>query len=149
MPLLLEAAVGEGKAFTIFGDDYPTADGTCVRDYIHVSDLAAAHVQALHALLNGAKSTALNLGTGRGWSVRELVTAVGEITGRDFSVQFGARRPGDPAVLIADSSRAHHELGWQPRYVDLAAQVRHAWTWRQGESRAWKRIQHSQKSRLA
>jgi UDP-arabinose 4-epimerase len=98
-PLLLDAAVGEGKAFTIFGDDYPTADGTRVRDYIHVSDLADAHVQALDALLNGAESTTLNLGTGRGWSVRELVTAVGEIIGRDFPVQIGARRPGDPAVL--------------------------------------------------
>jgi UDP-arabinose 4-epimerase len=141
IPLLLDAAVGEGKGFTIFGDDYPTPDGTCVRDYIHVSDLADAHVQALNALLNSAESTALNLGTGRGWSVRELVAAVGKITGRDFPVQNGARRPGDPAVLIADPSRAHHELGWQPRYVDLATQVRHAWTWRQGENRTWKRMQ--------
>jgi UDP-glucose-4-epimerase GalE len=141
VPLLLDAAVGAGKAFTIFGDDYPTADGTCVRDYIHVSDLADAHVQALHALLNGAESTALNLGTGRGWSIRELITAVRQVTGRDFPVQVGARRPGDPPVLVANASRARHELGWWPRYRDLITQVTHACAWRQGQGRTWKRMQ--------
>ncbi len=141
IPLLLDAAVGEGKGFTIFGDDYPTADGTCVRDYIHVSDLADAHVQVLHALLNGAESTALNLGTGRGWSVRELVAAVRQVTGRDFAVQAGARRPGDPPVLVADASRARHELSWRPRYPDLITKVKHAWAWRQGQGRTWKRMQ--------
>jgi UDP-arabinose 4-epimerase len=141
IPLLLEAAAGESKTFTIFGDDYPTADGTCVRDYIHVTDLADAHVSAVSALLDGADSTALNLGTGRGCSVRELVAGVCEVTGCEFPVQIGARRPGDPPVLIADASRARHQLGWRPRYSDLTTQVTHAWAWRQGDRRLWKRMQ--------
>jgi UDP-arabinose 4-epimerase len=140
IPLLLEVALGQSKSFTIFGDDYPTADGTCVRDYIHVSDLADAHVVALRALLAGAESAALNLGTGRGWSVRELVSTVRKITGCDFSVEVGPRRPGDPPVLIADASRARHQLGWQPRYSDLGTVVRHAWPWRNGECRNWNRM---------
>jgi UDP-arabinose 4-epimerase len=141
IPLLLEAASGEGKCFTIFGDDYPTPDGTCVRDYIHVTDLADAHVKAVRALLGGAESTAVNLGTGRGWSIRELVATVREVVGCDVPVQVGARRPGDPPALVADASRAHHQLSWRPRYLDLAAQVRHAWAWREGDCRTWKRTQ--------
>src|SRR5579862_9586875 len=105
IPLLLEVAAG-GQGFTIFGDDYPTADGTCVRDYVHVTDLADAHVRALRALLDGADSMALNLGTGRGWSVRELVATVREVTSRDFTVQLGPRRPGDPPTLVAEATRA-------------------------------------------
>jgi len=141
IPLLLEAAAGERKRFVIFGDDYPTADGTCVRDFIHVTDLADAHVKAVRALLDGADSAALNLGTGRGWSVHELVATVREVTGCKFPVQVGARRPGDPPILVADASRARHQLGWRPRYADLATQVTHAWLWRQGEGRTWKRMQ--------
>jgi UDP-arabinose 4-epimerase len=141
VPLLLEAAAGESKAFTIFGDDYPTADGTCVRDYVHVADLADAHVMAVRALLNGAESTALNLGTGRGWSVRELVAGVREVTGCDVSALVGARRPGDPPVLIADASRARHQLGWRPNYAELNSQIMHAWAWRQGGCKTWKRMQ--------
>jgi UDP-arabinose 4-epimerase len=141
IPLLLEVAARESKSFTIFGDDYPTADGTCVRDYIHVSDLADAHVKAVRALLAGAESTALNLGTGRGWSVRELVATVREVTGCEFSVQVGVRRPGDPPALVADGSRARHQLGWRPQYSDLATQVRHAWLWRRGNCQTWKRMQ--------
>jgi UDP-arabinose 4-epimerase len=141
IPLLLEAAAGERKRFVIFGDDYPTTDGTCVRDFIHVTDLADAHVQAVRALLDGADSTALNLGTGRGWSVRELVTTVREVTDCEFPVQVGARRPGDPPILVADASRARHQLGWRPRYSSLATQVTHAWLWRQGEGGTWKRMQ--------
>jgi UDP-glucose-4-epimerase GalE len=140
IPLALDAAAGQTKGFTIFGDDYPTADGTCVRDYIHVTDLADAHVKAVSALLRGADSTALNLGTGRGWSVRELVEAVREVTGREFSVQIGSRRPGDPPALIADASRARQQLEWQPLYTDLTIQVRHAWAWRAGNVRTWKRM---------
>ena len=139
LPLLIEAAAGEGGGFTIFGDDYPTADGTCVRDYIHVTDLADAHVKAVSALLDGAESTALNLGTGRGWSVRDLIAAVREHTNREVRVEIGARRTGDPPVLIADAARARHRLGWQPRHPDLATQVAHAWAWRQGAGRTWKR----------
>ena len=143
IPLLLDVAAGESKRFVIFGDDYPTADGTCVRDYIHVTDLADAHVRALRALLEGAENTALNLGTGRGWSVRELVAHVREVTGREFPVQVGARRPGDPPVLVADASRARHQLSWRPVYPDLSSQVRHAWVWRQGNCQTWKRMQTS------
>jgi UDP-glucose 4-epimerase len=126
--------------FTIYGDDYPTADGTGVRDYIHVTDLADAHVKALSALLAGAENTVLNLGTGRGWSVRELVAAVREVTGCEFPVQVGARRPGDPPALVADASRARGQLGWRPQYADLASQVTHARAWRQGGCRTWKRM---------
>jgi UDP-glucose-4-epimerase GalE len=149
IPLLLEAAAGESKGFTIFGDDYPTADGTCVRDYIHVADLADAHVKAVRALLDGANSTALNLGIGRGWSVRELVETVREATGCKFPVHVGARRPGDPPVLIAAASRARHQLDWSPRYSDLSAQVRHAWAWRQGTCRTWKRMEARAQASLA
>jgi UDP-glucose 4-epimerase len=139
IPLLLNAAAGETKGFTIFGDDYSTADGTCVRDYIHVTDLADAHVKAVSALLGGADSTALNLGTGRGWSVRELVETVREVTGCAFAVQIGARRPGDPPALIAAASRARQLLDWRPVYTDLIMQVRHSWAWRAGNCRGWKR----------
>jgi len=141
IPLLLDAAAGESTGFTIYGDDYPTADGTCVRDYIHVTDLADAHVKAVRALLAGAQSTAFNLGIGRGWSVRELVNAVREVTGRDFLVQVGARRPGDPPALIATAGRAQHQLDWHPQYSMLTDQVRHAWAWRQGGCKTWKRMQ--------
>ena len=140
IPLLLNAAAGESNNFTIYGHDYPTPDGTCIRDYIHVTDLADAHVKAVRALLDGADSMALNLGTGRGWSIRELVTNVREVTGCDFTVHVGARRPGDPPSLVADASRARHQLGWRPRYPDVATQVMHAWAWRQGDGRAWQRM---------
>jgi UDP-glucose-4-epimerase GalE len=142
IPLLLEAAEG-GRGFTIFGDDYPTGDGTCVRDYVHVSDLADAHVRALRALVDGADSMALNLGTGRGWSVSELVATVREVTGRDFPVQLGPRRAGDPPALVADPARARAKLGWRPQYFELATQVAHAWAWRQGGGKTWKRMRDS------
>jgi UDP-glucose 4-epimerase len=142
IPLLLEAAAG-GRSFTIFGNDYPTADGTCVRDYVHVTDLADAHVRALRTLLDRADSTALNLGTGRGWSVRELVATVRGVTGRDFPVQFGPRRPGDPPALVADPARAREKLGWRPVHSELATQVSHAWDWRQGGGKTWTRMRDS------
>jgi UDP-arabinose 4-epimerase len=149
IPLLLDAATGESKGFTIYGDDYPTADGTCVRDYIHVTDLADAHVKAVRALLNGADSTVFNLGTGRGWSVHELVDTVRKVTGCDFPVRVGARRPGDPPALIAAASRARDKLDWRPRYGDLSVQVEHAWSWRQGNSKTWKRMMSRGRSALA
>ncbi len=142
IPRLLDAAAGNRDGFTIFGVDYPTADGTCVRDYVHVADLADAHVAALRALLGGAECAAFNLGTGRGWSVRELVGSARTVTGRDFAVHVGGRRPGDPPVLVADAARARDRLGWRPRYADIAAQMGHAWAWRQGGAgRTWKRMQ--------
>jgi UDP-arabinose 4-epimerase len=143
IPLLLDAAADKAKSFTIFGDDYPTADGTCLRDYVHVADLADAHVAALRALLDGADSAALNLGVGRGYSVRELVDTVRRVTRRDVTVQTGPRRPGDPPELVADSRRARERLGWQPRYSDLATQVAHAWAWHEGAGRSWKRMQQA------
>jgi UDP-arabinose 4-epimerase len=141
IPLLLDVAAGDSSSFTIFGDDYPTADGSCIRDYIHVTDLADAHVKALRFLLDGAVSTALNLGTGRGWSVRELVDSVQRVTNRDIPVKIGPRRSGDPPVLIADAVRARDQLSWQPHYSDLAIQVAHSWAWRQSGGRAWRRMQ--------
>jgi UDP-glucose 4-epimerase len=140
IPLLLDAAAGEGR-FTIFGGDYPTADGTCVRDYIHVSDLADGHVAALRLLLGGGASTTFNLGTGRGWSVRELADSVRKVTNREPAIEIGPRRPGDPPVLVANAARAHDRLQWRPRHADLEAQVAHAWAWRQGKGRTWKRMQ--------
>ena len=140
IPLLLEAAAGESPAFTIYGEDYPTADGTCVRDYIHVADLADAHVKATRALLEGAENTAFNLGTGRGWSVRELIRTIREVTGRDVPIIVGGRRPGDPPTLVANAARVRHQLDWRPRYPDIATQVRHAWAWRQGDCRTWSRM---------
>ena len=142
IPLLLDVAAGARPHFTIFGDDYPTADGTCIRDYIHVSDLASAHVAALRALRDGAaENTALNLGTGRGWSVRELVDSARAVTKRPLPVQIGPRRPGDPPHLVADAGRAYERLGWRPRYSDIATQIAHAWAWRQGAVRNWHRMQ--------
>ena len=130
IPLLLDAAAGEGNAFTIFGDDYPTVDGTCIRDYIHVSDLADAHVRAVRAVLDGAESTALNLGIGRGWSVRQLVDTALQIVNRDISVNVGPRRAGDPARLVACSDLIRAETGWNPEFGDLHRIVEHASAWR-------------------
>jgi UDP-arabinose 4-epimerase len=139
IPLLLDAAAGDLPAFTIFGDDYPTTDGTCIRDYIHVGDLADAHVRAVRDLLQGGASAALNIGTGRGWSVRELVAIARNVTGRDIAVRIGPRRPGDPPELVSDPALARARLGWTPRHADAAEQITHAWSWRQRGRRAFKR----------
>ena len=141
LPRLLDVAADRGASFAINGDDYPTADGTCVRDYVHVTDLAEAHVAALRALLGGADSGTFNLGAGRGASVHELVETVREVTERDVAVTVGPRRPGDPPVLVADITRARAKLGWRPRYSDLRTQVAHAWAWQQGAGRNWQRMQ--------
>ncbi|RKO66948.1 UDP-glucose 4-epimerase GalE [Desulfofundulus salinus] len=129
IPLVLQAALGLRPEVTVFGTDYPTPDGTCIRDYIHVTDLAEAHVLALRALEGGLVSGAYNLGNERGYSVREVVEVARRVTGRDFPVVEGARRPGDPAVLVASSRRIREELGWRPRYGDLETIVRTAWEW--------------------
>lgn len=131
IPLVLQAASGRRAAITIFGTDYPTPDGTCVRDYIHVDDLCQAHVRALERLLDGRPSAAYNLGNGNGFSVREIITAAEQVTGRAVPMQSGPRRAGDPSVLVADSKRAVAELGWRPKYQELATIVRHAWAWEQ------------------
>lgn len=129
IPLVLQAAGGQRDGITINGDDYDTADGTCIRDYIHVTDLADAHVLALQALEQGAVSTVYNLGNGRGYSVREVIDRVGEITGRKFSARTGPRRAGDPPQLIADARRIHTDLNWNPKYQNLDEMIETAWNW--------------------
>lgn len=126
LPLAIDAALGKRPPLTVFGDDWPTPDGTCVRDYIHVLDLAAAHVGALAHLEAGADSDAFNLGTGHGHSVREVLQAVEAALGRPVPHSVGPRRPGDPPTLTALSTRAHTTLGWKPRRTDLVQIVRDA-----------------------
>jgi UDP-glucose 4-epimerase len=130
IPLVLDVALGRRKSIKIYGDDYPTPDGTCVRDYIHVSDLADAHLLALEAL--GAQERLIfNLGNGQGFSVREVIEAARRVTGHLIPAEVHPRRPGDPAVLVASSEKAIRELGWKPRYTELDGILRTAWMWHQ------------------
>jgi UDP-glucose-4-epimerase GalE len=131
IPLALDAAAGDGKPLTVFGEDYDTPDGTCIRDYIHVADLAEAHVAALQALLDGAGSNAYNLGTGNGFTVRQVIDTVEKVTGRAVPHSIGPRRAGDPASLVADPSAANRDLGWRPLMSDLDSIVATAWAWHQ------------------
>jgi len=128
IPLVLQVALGQRDQFIIFGDDYPTPDGTCVRDYIHVLDLAQAHILALQALQNGQSRT-YNLGNGQGYSILELIEVARKITGHSIPVEVGPRRPGDPAILIASADSIRQELGWQPKHSDLETIVGDAWRW--------------------
>ena len=130
IPRAIDAALGRGT-FAIFGDDYETPDGTCLRDYIHVSDLASAHVLALDALRRGAASDCYNLGNGRPTSVREVVDTVSRVTGRTVPVAIAERRPGDPAVLYASSDKIKRALGWKPRFEDIGLIVETAYRWRE------------------
>lgn len=129
IPLLMQAALGKRDKVTIYGTNYPTPDGTCLRDYIHVTDLAVAHILALEALESGGPSAVYNLGNEQGHSVREVIETVRRVTGRDFVVEEGPPREGDPAVLVASSQKIRRELGWMPRYGDLEVIVRTAWEW--------------------
>lgn len=129
IPLVLQAAHGLRPSITLFGSDYPTPDGTCIRDFVHVSDLAQAHVLALERLLAGGTSTALNLGTGRGHSVRTVIETAERVTGRTVPVMSAPRRAGDPAMLVASSEAARALLGWSPRHPELDDMVRHAAAW--------------------
>jgi UDP-arabinose 4-epimerase len=131
IPLVLDAASGRRGPVTVFGTDYDTPDGTCIRDYIHVTDLAEAHVLALAALADGAPSAAYNLGTGRGFSVREVIATSEKVTGLKVPAILGARRPGDPAALVSDASRAREAFGWQPRFIELSDIIATAWAWHQ------------------
>jgi UDP-glucose 4-epimerase len=124
-----EAAFGKRPGLEVFGNDYPTPDGTCIRDYIHVTDLAAAHVDALRHLRAGGKNLTLNCGYGRGYSVLDVIEAVKRVSGSNFPVRMSPRRPGDPAAIVARAERIHNELGWQPRYDDLPLIVSHALAW--------------------
>ncbi len=130
IPRAIDAALGRGS-FQIFGDDYETEDGTCIRDYVHVTDLADAHILALNALRAGAASTVYNLGNGRATSVRATLEAVLRITGRAVPHTIGPRREGDPAILFASSDRIRRELGWTPQYEDVDTIVETAWRWRE------------------
>jgi UDP-glucose 4-epimerase len=132
IPNVLSAALGQQQCIRVFGKNYPTPDGTPIRDYIHVVDLADAHILALEYLRRGGTSDFLNLGTGRGYSVLEVIEAVREITGRNIPVQMDPPRPGDPARLIADPTKARTVLGWEPSVSDLRSIVRSAWDWRLG-----------------
>ena len=130
VPIAIEVALGRRASFRINGSDYPTRDGSCIRDFIHVSDLAEAHVRSIEYLLSGGESVALNVGTGRGTSVRELVAVIETISKTRLPIEFGARREGDPAELIADNQQAVSRLGWKPRH-DLNSIVGSAWNWHQ------------------
>ncbi len=134
IPLILDVALGRRKSIRIYGDDYPTPDGTCIRDYIHVSDLADAHLLALKALEteSAAKDRLVfNLGNGQGFSVREVIESARRVTGHPIPAETHPRRPGDPAVLVASSDKAIRELGWKPHYTQLDDIVRTAWIWHQ------------------
>lgn len=129
IPLILQAASGRRPAITVFGRDYDTPDGTCIRDYIHVADLASAHALAVNYLVAGGASTALNLGNGLGFSVQQVIDTVRDVTGREVRVEDAPRRAGDPPRLVADAGKARQLLGWQPVYSSLEAIVSHAWNW--------------------
>jgi UDP-glucose 4-epimerase len=132
IPIIMDTAMGRRKEITVFGTDYPTADGTCVRDYIHVTDLASAHVLGLQRLLSGLKGKySYNLGNGSGYSVMQIIESARKVTGKDIAVSMGTRRDGDPAVLIASSGKAEEELGWKRRYTDINDIVSTAWKWHQ------------------
>lgn len=132
IPIVMQVANGQRERITIFGEDYPTPDGTCIRDYIHVYDLAKAHVLALDSLQNGGPTGAFNVGYGKGYSVKEVVDACEQAVGKPIPRAMGARREGDPASLVADTSRIQRELGFTPQYDDLLTIAKHAWKWHQG-----------------
>ncbi len=131
IPLVLDAAAGVRPEIVVYGDDYDTPDGTCIRDYIHVTDLAAAHVLGLRALEEGAKTAAYNLGNGRGFSVKEVIDTARAVTGREIPVRMGPRRAGDPPRLVGDAARIRKELNWQPQHASLEAMIGTAWKWHQ------------------
>jgi UDP-glucose-4-epimerase GalE len=143
IPLVLQAAAGERQHIDVFGDDYPTPDGTCVRDYIHVADLADAHVRALQRLPERGTSRAYNLGTGQGYSVKQVVDAARKIAGRPIRAEFRGRRAGDPPWAVAEATLAGRELGWQPRFTSIEPILESAWRWmQQGAAAAQARTSH-------
>ena len=137
IPRAIEAATG-GRGLQVFGDDYPTPDGTCLRDYIHVTDLADAHVRALEAIAAGGRSAAYNLGTGRPHSVREIIGAVERVSGLRVPWTLGPRRAGDPAVLYAAPHKARAELGWTPHFAEIESIVGTAWAWHRAHPRGYR-----------
>lgn len=137
IPLILQAASGRRANITVFGTDYETPDGTCIRDYIHICDLCEAHMLALESLMKSEVSAVYNLGNGNGFSVQEVIDVVKKVTGRDVSVEYGIRRDGDPARLVADANRAREQLNWMPEYSSLDSIIEHAWQWEQKNGRDW------------
>ena len=131
IPLALDAANGDKADIHIFGDDYETPDGTCIRDFIHVCDLADAHVLGLHKLLSEPGQYIYNLGLGKGYSVKEVIDEAKRVTGKEVSTKVSARRPGDPPILYASPKKANQELNWNPQYKDLHLIIKHAWEWHQ------------------
>jgi len=131
LPLVLMAALGKRDSVAIFGTDYPTPDGTCIRDYIHVTDLADAHILGLEYLLNGGSTNVFNLGNGQGFSVKEAIDTAKIVTGREIKVVMSDRRPGDPPILVGSSDKARNILGWEPKYPALKEILTHAWKWHQ------------------
>jgi len=137
IPLVLQVALGQRPHVTIFGDDYPTRDGTCVRDYVHVIDLAHAHILAMEAL-DALGARTYNLGNGKGYTVKEVIETARRVTGHPIPAVVGSRRPGDPAVLVASSESIRRELGWEPRYASLEEIVRSAWEWHRAHPHGYK-----------
>jgi len=137
IPIVLQVALGQREHVSIFGDDYPTPDGTCIRDYIHVMDLAQAHFLALQRLRNTGESGIYNLGNGTGFSVKQIIEKCREITGHPIPAVVSPRRPGDPAVLIASSRKAKQELGWTPQYEDVGTIIETAWKWHRRHPRGF------------
>lgn len=131
IPLVLDAAAGLRDSITVYGNDYATPDGSCIRDYVHVSDLADAHVLALQSLLKGAASTVYNLGNGQGYSVQEVIATAKQVTGKNIPVTTGLRRAGDPPCLVGDATLIKQALGWSPRYSGLVDIIGSAWRWHQ------------------
>ncbi|MDN3428477.1 UDP-glucose 4-epimerase GalE [Microbacterium sp. APC 3898] len=129
VPLILQTALGQRKEITVFGDDYDTPDGTCIRDYVHVEDLISAHLLALDYLRNDGDSEVFNLGSSQGFSVNEMIAAARSVTGKDIPVKTGPRRAGDPSILIASSEKARQILGWNPRHTSVAKIIGDAWKW--------------------
>ena len=139
IPIILDVALGNREKIMMFGDDYDTEDGTCVRDYVHVTDLARAHLLALKRLMNGGESTAYNLGNGTGFSVKEVVEVARKVTGHEIPAEVAERRAGDPATLIASSERAINELGWKPEFNSLETIISTAWKWHQAHPHGYEK----------
>lgn len=139
IPLILQVALGQREKIMVFGDDYNTEDGTCVRDYIHVTDLANAHLLAVERLRRGEDSIICNLGNGKGFSVKEVIDVTRKVTGEEIKAEIAPRRAGDPAVLIASSDKAHEILGWEPKYASLETIIETAWQWHKAHPRGYEK----------
>ena len=140
IPLIIQVPLGQRPPITVFGQDYPTQGGTCIRDYIHVTDLVNAHILALKHLMNGGESNIFNLGSNSGYSVLEMIEAARKVTGHAIPLQIGERRTGDPALLIASSAKAKSTLGWEPQFTDIEEIIASAWKWHQAHPHGYKEV---------